>query len=157
MDKIIGAFADTPIPTILVVAGILFLLLSVAEKVSGHLTIPEARKKQALGLGVVLLSVGVFLSVSTAEDPTSLASSDLPSSKVQSLSDVAAIDWEEATWSGMKPEHRALWEKLGHTAETWAETAPAPATENTDFNDLLPDQKKAAEMLGYTAVKWNKE
>ncbi len=40
MVEMVQALAGTPIPTILVVAGIVFLLLSVADKVSGHLTIP---------------------------------------------------------------------------------------------------------------------
>lgn len=156
MDDIINAFAGTPIPTILVVSGILFLLLSVAEKISGRLTIRESRKKQALVLGAVLLSVGVFLSLPTTEATTNEVDAGSPTANIQPLLGVDTIEWDNASWAGMRPEHRALWEKLGHTAESWAETAPAPATENMDFNELSSDQQNAAKMLGYTAAKWNK-
>lgn len=155
MDDIINAFAGTPIPTILVVAGILFLLLSVAEKVSGRLTIRESRKKQAMVLGAVLLSVGVFLSLPTTNETADDGGPKPESAELQPLPGDDIPDWDNVAWTKMKPEHRELWEKLGHTAETWAGTAPDPATENMDFKDLSSDQQNAAKMLGYTAVKWD--
>src|SRR5262249_15626777 len=61
MGDIITALKDTPVPTILIVGGIGFLLLAVAGSIAGKIEIPPARQKWAGGIGVVLLSVGLIL------------------------------------------------------------------------------------------------
>jgi hypothetical protein len=63
MDSIITALKDTPIPTILVVAGIVFLLLAIAGQLAGRIAVPPERQRQAAIIGCLLLVVGVALHV----------------------------------------------------------------------------------------------
>jgi hypothetical protein len=63
MDTIITALKDTPIPTIMVVAGIVFLLLSIAGQLAGRVTVPPERQRQATIIGCLLVVVGVALHV----------------------------------------------------------------------------------------------
>jgi hypothetical protein len=64
MDSIIAALQETPIPTILVVAGIVFLLLSIAGQLAGRIAIPPERQRQAAIIGCFLVVVGIALHVS---------------------------------------------------------------------------------------------
>lgn len=66
MDQILGAITaliSTPIPTILVVSGVLFLLLSVVsvQRIMGELSIPPPRQKYAAVIGLLLTTLGVGL------------------------------------------------------------------------------------------------
>jgi hypothetical protein len=63
MDSIITALKDTPIPTILVIAGILFLLLSIAGQLAGRIAVPPERQRQAAIMGCLLVLVGVAVHV----------------------------------------------------------------------------------------------
>ena len=155
MTEIIQTLAGTPIPTILVIAGILFLLMSVAEKISGHLTIPETRKKQALVLGLALLVVGVALSLQST--PNSRNSSDpgvseTPSPPISPVPGVgktpSGCDWEKFDWADIAQEQREHLSVLGWTAEIWDDDALLPATEGKDFDDLSTDEQAAARALG---------
>jgi hypothetical protein len=53
MDTILTALKETPIPTIMVVAGIVFLLLSIAGQLAGRVTVPPERQRQATIMGYV--------------------------------------------------------------------------------------------------------
>ena len=61
MDSIIGLLKDTPIPTILVVSGIVFLFLALAGSVAGKLEMPPARQKWSAFASFVLLTAGLLL------------------------------------------------------------------------------------------------
>jgi hypothetical protein len=61
MEDIIKALKDTPIPTILVVAGIVFLLLAIAGQLSGRIVVAPDRQRWAAVIGGVLLVIGVTL------------------------------------------------------------------------------------------------
>jgi hypothetical protein len=61
MQEILSALRDTPIPTILVVSGILFLLLSVADQFAGKISVNPARQKLAAIIGSALIMLGVSL------------------------------------------------------------------------------------------------
>jgi hypothetical protein len=63
MESILGALKETPIPTILVVAGIVFLLLSIAGQLAGRITVPPEQRRQATIIGCLLVVVGVALHV----------------------------------------------------------------------------------------------
>jgi hypothetical protein len=63
MDTILTALKDTPIPTILVIAGIAFLLLSIAGQLAGRIAVPPERQRQATIIGCLLVVVGVALHV----------------------------------------------------------------------------------------------
>jgi hypothetical protein len=60
IKNIIGVLKETPIPTILVIAGIAFLLLSIVEKLAG-LVVPPQRQLGAALLGGGLLLIGLAL------------------------------------------------------------------------------------------------
>ena len=63
MESILTALKDTPIPTILVIAGILFLLLSIAGQLAGRIAVPPERQRQAAIMGCLLVLVGVAVHV----------------------------------------------------------------------------------------------
>ncbi len=61
MDSIISLLKDTPIPTILVLSGIVFLFLALAGQIAGKLEIPPTRQKWAAAAGAVFLGAGLLL------------------------------------------------------------------------------------------------
>ncbi len=61
--KIITELQNTPIPVILVTAGIVFLFLALSGGISGKIQIPQARHKWAGALGAVMLLSGLILSI----------------------------------------------------------------------------------------------
>jgi hypothetical protein len=63
MESLLAALKNTPIPTIMVVAGIVFLLLSMAGQLAGRITVPPERQRQATIIGCLLVVVGVALHV----------------------------------------------------------------------------------------------
>ena len=128
VEEIRAAVADTPLPNILVIAGIVFLILSVAGKITAHLVVPEARKKQSMVLGLVLLAAGLALNFMPAE---------------------------KSEWDLMTDQQRASWTVLGWTEETYAANAPKPASEDTAFADLSETERAAVTQLGYTAETWD--
>jgi len=63
METILAALKDTPIPTILVIAGVAFLLLSIAGQLAGRIAVPPERQRWAAIMGSILLVSGVALYV----------------------------------------------------------------------------------------------
>ena len=63
MENVFTALKDTPIPTILVIGGLLFLLLSMAGQLIGHIVVPPERQRWAAVAGAVLLLAGIGLHV----------------------------------------------------------------------------------------------
>jgi hypothetical protein len=63
MESVLAALKETPIPTILVVAGIAFLLLSIAGQLAGRIAVAPERQRWAAVMGGILLVFGVALYV----------------------------------------------------------------------------------------------
>jgi hypothetical protein len=63
MQDLILALQGTPLPTILVVAGILFLLLSLSGGFVGKIDIPKTRQTQAAIIGTIMLLLGITVHV----------------------------------------------------------------------------------------------
>src|SRR5918996_5922157 len=63
MGSIVAALKDTPIPTILVIAGIVFLILAIAGQLAGRITVAPERQRWAAIIGCVLITVVVALYV----------------------------------------------------------------------------------------------
>ncbi len=61
MIQIITALKDTPVPTILIVGGLLFLLLAITSRFVGRIEVSPTRQKWAGLIGVFLLLAGLFL------------------------------------------------------------------------------------------------
>jgi hypothetical protein len=59
---LLGAIKDTPLPTVFVVAGIVFWLLAIAGSVAGKITVRPEHQQTAGILGTVLLISGLVLS-----------------------------------------------------------------------------------------------
>jgi hypothetical protein len=59
---LLGAIKDTPLPTVFVVAGIVFWLLAIAGSVAGKITVRPEHQTTAGILGTILLISGLVLS-----------------------------------------------------------------------------------------------
>jgi type IV secretory pathway VirB10-like protein len=76
----ISKLADTPLPTILVVAGILFLMLSVAGSVAGKIAVEPGKQWTAALVGTGLVALGLALAWygPPQKGPTPAASTSTP-------------------------------------------------------------------------------
>jgi hypothetical protein len=81
MESVFAALKETPIPTILVIAGIVFLLLSMAGQLVGHITVPPERQRWAAATGGVLLMVGIALHVIPQVWPSASGTRNTPASQ----------------------------------------------------------------------------
>ena len=61
MDALIRLLAEISLPRLLIVAGILFLLLSVLEKLGAKIVVDPRKQKYARVIGIILLFSGVVL------------------------------------------------------------------------------------------------
>jgi hypothetical protein len=73
MKDVIDALKDTPIPTILVLAGLFFLLLSFVNELGGVIKPQPNQKRLTIPLGLLLLTLGLVLN-STHSSPPVLSS-----------------------------------------------------------------------------------
>jgi hypothetical protein len=63
MESLLGALKETPIPTIMVVAGIAFLLLAIARQLAGRIVVAPERQRWAAFIGGGLLAIGLALHI----------------------------------------------------------------------------------------------
>jgi hypothetical protein len=61
VTELISSLKDTPLPILLILAGLFFLLLSVAAKVGGAIEVSPTQQKIAIPIGLSLLSLGIIL------------------------------------------------------------------------------------------------
>jgi hypothetical protein len=64
MGEIINALKDTPIPTVLVWAGLFFILLTFVNKLGGMIEVQPNQKRWTFFIGLLLLTTGLVLSLS---------------------------------------------------------------------------------------------
>jgi GUN4-like len=64
MGDIINALKDTPIPTVLVWAGLFFILLTFVSKLGGMIEVQPNQKRWTFFIGLLLLTIGLVLSLS---------------------------------------------------------------------------------------------
>jgi hypothetical protein len=81
MESVFTALKETPLPTILVIAGIAFLLLSMAGQLIGHITVPPERQRWAGATGIVLLLAGIALHVIPQVWPNASGTRNAPPSR----------------------------------------------------------------------------
>ena len=67
--EILNTLRDTPLPTLLVGAGVLFLVLALVSQLGRYVKMPAQRQKYAAVLGGVLLVVGIGLHLAPASLP----------------------------------------------------------------------------------------
>jgi uncharacterized protein YecT (DUF1311 family) len=67
VDDLLGARSHTPLPTILMVAGIFFWILAIAGSLAGKITVEPAKQKTAAVVGTAFIALGLFLIFFTPE------------------------------------------------------------------------------------------
>ncbi len=80
MEDIFIEIVKTPLPTILVISGILFLFLAVVEKFGARIVVNPQKQRLAGLLGAILLVGGVALYVLQAPSTPTPASTSIPTS-----------------------------------------------------------------------------
>lgn len=74
MAELLGAVQDTPLPNLLVAAGIVFVFLAVVGELTDKVKVPRERQWLMGGIGVVLLILGIGLNLvnpsTTSDDQT---------------------------------------------------------------------------------------
>lgn len=69
MSELLGAVQDTPIPNLLVLAGIIFIFLAIAGGLTDKVTVPKDRQRLIGGIGAVLLVAGIGLHLMDSRRP----------------------------------------------------------------------------------------
>jgi hypothetical protein len=65
----LSALSVTPLPIILVVAGILFWILAIAGSLAGKITVQRSKQRTASLVGTVFIALGLMLSFFVPSDP----------------------------------------------------------------------------------------
>lgn len=61
MEETIRAIQQTPVPTLLIVAGLVFILLGFTTRLGGMIEVSTEQKKLAIPLGLLILALGLVL------------------------------------------------------------------------------------------------
>lgn len=103
MVDFLKTLQNTPLPTIFVVAGILFLLLGISGGIQNKISVAKSRQNLAITLGLLLIvgGLGIFFVPSPASDRHESRIPDEPSAETTNVSidEVSAPDIDEfLTW-----------------------------------------------------------
>jgi hypothetical protein len=69
METLIKAIQSTPIPTILIVAGLFIIVLAFVTKIGGIIEVSPEQKRWAIPTGLFLLTIGLVLNFTTVSPP----------------------------------------------------------------------------------------
>lgn len=87
---------DTPVPTILIIGGLLFLLLSVANQLGGKITVEKKRQNLAIVIGAVLTLLGIFLYFIPANQTTTTYAPEIKGVTIrESIEDDGLVVYQE--------------------------------------------------------------
>jgi hypothetical protein len=103
MDDLFGAIKDTPLPTVLVVAGIIFWILAVAGSIAGKIRVRPGRQRAAGIIGTVLIILGLLLYVAPIKQHPHSTRADAPTN-TDSDSNKPFIDSIKIQRIGQRPE-----------------------------------------------------
>ena len=70
MDEFLNAIQKTPVPTILILAGLFFLLLGFVTRIGGIIEVSPEQKRWTIPIGLLVFSIGLviyFTPVSTVQ------------------------------------------------------------------------------------------
>lgn len=59
MESIIDNIQDTPVPTVLILAGLFFVLLGFVDKLGGVIEVSQGQKRWAIPIGLFILTIGL--------------------------------------------------------------------------------------------------
>lgn len=91
MESIVTTIKDTPLPTILIMAGVIFLLLSVATEIRGIIKLDEKHRPMARLFGLLLLIIGLTLYFIPSPSPPIPADSKSNEKPVAALKDPSSV------------------------------------------------------------------
>jgi hypothetical protein len=69
MQDFFKAIQDTPIPNLLIAAGLLFLLLGFVNKLGGFIEVSPEQRRLTIPIGLLVLTVGLVLSLRFSPSP----------------------------------------------------------------------------------------
>lgn len=75
MEAAIKAIQETPVPTMLIVAGLFFILLGFISKLGGMIEVSSEQKKFTIPIGLLVLTIGLVLYFDPSLDSVSPGSS----------------------------------------------------------------------------------
>ncbi len=130
MLDLLSSLAKTPLPTLLCIAGVLFLLLSVSGGLSGKIQIPAAKQKTTAFIGAALLIVGLVIYLAPRKESPMFTGDNPPIKE-------GKID--------SQPEEPAPFEDKTPKTQTPAVNPPKTQTEKTGSRI-----GEYAQMKGYT-------
>jgi uncharacterized membrane protein HdeD (DUF308 family) len=86
MGDLVKGIQSTPIPTMLIVVGLLILVLAFVTKIGGMIEVSPEQKRWAIPIGLFVLIIGLVLNFSPVSSPTvSPTSPPSPSSQVKPI------------------------------------------------------------------------
>jgi len=88
----IAALQDTPLPTILVIIGSIFLLLSFAGGVVGKISIPQNRQKFSGVIGGVMMILGIVIYLAPAAETAPESSKEMVTSQPDQRTNKVDLD-----------------------------------------------------------------
>jgi hypothetical protein len=103
MDDLLGAIKDTPLPTVLVVAGIVFWVLAIAGSIAGKIRVQPGRQRVAGLVGTVLIVLGLLLYVAPIKQRPHSTRADAPT-MTESESNKPFVDSVKIQRIGPRPE-----------------------------------------------------
>ena len=71
MGDLVKGIQNTPIPTILIVAGLLIIVLAFVTKIGGIVEVSPEQKRWAIPIGLFVLAIGLVLNSNTVSPPPS--------------------------------------------------------------------------------------
>ncbi len=110
LDALLNAIQKTPVSTILILAGLLFLVLGVVTKIGGFIEVSPEQKSWTLPLGLGILAIGLafnFMSKPVGAPVASLASSPASAASAHPPDQVSFRSWQGA-WN-LQFEYDGQW------------------------------------------------
>ncbi len=88
METVIKAIQSTPIPNLLIIAGLFILILAFVTKIGGIIEVSAEQKRWAIPTGLLLLTIGLILNFATMRPSPSLPTAQ---STTQSTTPTASL------------------------------------------------------------------
>ena len=138
MAELLGAVQDTPIPNLLVLAGIVFIFLAIAGGLTDKVTVPKERQRLIGGIGAVLLVTGIGLHVLDNQRPPSGDAKATPAPTQLAIVTAPAAAQATATGVAVVPVSTQAATAPAVTPPTAFVTATVPFSETVGAGPALP-------------------
>ena len=100
MEQAFEVIQETPVPTLLILVGLFFILLGFVTKIGGLIEVSQTQKKLAIPVGLLVLTVGLVIHLT----PTPSITSELPGTEGTSDLNVIAEPSSPTIADDNKPE-----------------------------------------------------